>query len=503
MYNILIISDTESAAVVHDGKRIDFIRESEFDAVDADLCDVVVMYEETAVDFARRNIPICKKGIETVIVGSKDNKDLRNAAEGAYFIDAPCGKEEMAERIDDCICSAKMRRAKENFERMVLEEAERVKPIIREQFLRDYILGVGDTDEIFNIYCKTFGVEYGMKTRMLIMKTDPTPGFDERFFVGNLAEGYIGKQNILLSTSVKEGTLFVIRMIEDARLAESLTKLSKALARYYNYTATIVYSAKHNLGDAPQVYEHLRQCISYCFYSKNESIFYAGDFDTEREQVKPDPDYCAIERSLKNSDVKKSGELLDRFFDEIERLKIDPMLAKTYCLELYICIIRCCEAERIDKYMKGIMEFQALKKLDDIREYIKNIASEIIEANQPQFKKSYSALISDTLQIIESNIGNENLSLRWLAGSILYTNVDYLGKLFKKEVGENFSHYVMKKRMEMAKKLILGGEKDKIYEVAEKVGYGSNSQYFSQVFKKYTGASPLEYKEFSKQKKHA
>jgi two-component system response regulator YesN len=213
-----------------------------------------------------------------------------------------------------------------------------------------------------------------------------------------------------------------------------------------------------------------------------------------------EPDYCAIERSLQSADLKKSLSLLDDFFGEIERVKLDPVLAKTYCLELYVCVIRCCEAERIDKYMKGIMKFQALKTLDEIRSYINNIAEEIVALNRPELKRRYSALISDTLALIDENIGNENLSLRWLAGSILYTNVDYLGKLFKKEVGENFSHYVMHKRMEMAKQLIIGGEKDKIYEVAEKVGFGSNSQYFSQVFKKYTGVSPLEYKEVQKKR---
>ena len=106
------------------------------------------------------------------------------------------------------------------------------------------------------------------------------------------------------------------------------------------------------------------------------------------------------------------------------------------------------------------------------------------------------AQATETVAVIDNNISNENLSLRWLAGTILYTNVDYLGKLFKKEIGRNFSHYVMEKRMEMAKSLIMGGKKDRIYEVAEKVGYGSNPQYFSQVFKKYTGISPLEYKEY-------
>ena len=33
--------------------------------------------------------------------------------------------------------------------------------------------------------------------------------------------------------------------------------------------------------------------------------------------------------------------------------------------------------------------------------------------------------------------------------------------------------------MEMAKDLIIEGKKDRIYEVAEKVGYGSNSQYLN------------------------
>ena len=40
---------------------------------------------------------------------------------------------------------------KGNFEKMVISEADRVKPIIKEQFLREYILGTGDTYEIFNI----------------------------------------------------------------------------------------------------------------------------------------------------------------------------------------------------------------------------------------------------------------------------------------------------------------------------------------------------------------
>ena len=74
---------------------------------------------------------------------------------------------------------------KGNFEKMVISEAERVKPIIKEQFLREYILGTGDTYEIFNIYCKTFGVDRMLETRMIIIKPAQQNEDEDIFFLKN------------------------------------------------------------------------------------------------------------------------------------------------------------------------------------------------------------------------------------------------------------------------------------------------------------------------------
>lgn len=194
----------------------------------------------------------------------------------------------------------------------------------------------------------------------------------------------------------------------------------------------------------------------------------------------------------------KSEKLLSGFFKTLEKAMPTPADCKNVLFRALCLHNRCCSVEKIEKYMKGIVSVQAAKKLSEIKSFIEQNGFEIAKSNAPESNKIYSSLIRDTINIIDENIENENLSLRWLAGTILYTNVDYLGKLFKKETGKNFSHYVMEKRMEMAKDLIIEGKKDRIYEVAEKVGYGSNSQYFSQVFKKYTGVSPLEYREFGK-----
>lgn len=69
---------------------------------------------------------------------------------------------------------------------------------------------------------------------------------------------------------------------------------------------------------------------------------------------------------------------------------------------------------------------------------------------------------------------------------------EYLRHLFKTEMGDGFSEYLTKLRIEEAKKLLR--EKDlKLYEIADKVGYKSGT-YFSSIFKKVTGVKPLDYK---------
>lgn len=106
-------------------------------------------------------------------------------------------------------------------------------------------------------------------------------------------------------------------------------------------------------------------------------------------------------------------------------------------------------------------------------------------------------VVNNIIKYVQDNLSNERLSLKYIAGEILYMNENYLSKLFIKETGEKFSHYLMRLRMEKAKELMDESDDDRIYEVALKVGYGNNPQYFSQLFKRYTGFAPTEYKKES------
>lgn len=107
---------------------------------------------------------------------------------------------------------------------------------------------------------------------------------------------------------------------------------------------------------------------------------------------------------------------------------------------------------------------------------------------------SGAALIKQVLNYIDHHFQDSNLNLKYIASNITYTNSDYLGRLFKTHVGEKFSDYLLEKRMEHAKSLIQSNSELKVYELCRLCGYDHNAEYFSQIFKKYTGLSPLDYK---------
>ena len=70
---------------------------------------------------------------------------------------------------------------------------------------------------------------------------------------------------------------------------------------------------------------------------------------------------------------------------------------------------------------------------------------------------------------------------------------EYLSALFYKEVGINFSTFLKQFRISQAKRLLKGSD-EKIYAIAQLVGY-NDPKYFNRVFKDEVGMSPGDYRQ--------
>jgi two-component system response regulator YesN len=96
-------------------------------------------------------------------------------------------------------------------------------------------------------------------------------------------------------------------------------------------------------------------------------------------------------------------------------------------------------------------------------------------------------------EYINKNYCDSNISLNLIADEFCKSSV-YISKLFKNETGENFIDYLTRLRMEKAKELLANSLNLKAFEIAQNIGY-TDISHFNKLFKKYTGFSPIEYRE--------
>ncbi len=139
-----------------------------------------------------------------------------------------------------------------------------------------------------------------------------------------------------------------------------------------------------------------------------------------------------------------------------------------------------------DKVIKTIDKFT---NKDEILQYtvleILNLTKDVKKnKKQPEF----SPHIRNCIKYI-----NENLSQKISVSSAAdYCGIsaDYLSQIFKKEIGENLSSYILRRKLEKAKILLLKGMSEK--EICVKAGFSSQA-YFVTVFKRFYKMTPSEY----------
>lgn len=103
---------------------------------------------------------------------------------------------------------------------------------------------------------------------------------------------------------------------------------------------------------------------------------------------------------------------------------------------------------------------------------------------------SHSHLIKQALQIVKQNF-TKRLTLEETAEQ-LGISEGHFSRMFSAEMNETFSNYIIRKRVEYAKKLIVTTNY-KFYEIGELCGF-SSSVHFNNTFKKMYGMTPNQYR---------
>lgn len=137
-------------------------------------------------------------------------------------------------------------------------------------------------------------------------------------------------------------------------------------------------------------------------------------------------------------------------------------------------------------------------KIDELNTALQNILVILDSENKElsSFSIDPHSLKPENLSELLENYLRNNYSsitsLNILADKFGFTN-EYLGKIFKKYIGETPIKYITRIRINESKSLLINQPDLEIKKVGELVGY-KDAFYFSRVFKSHVGSYPSDYR---------
>lgn len=200
-----------------------------------------------------------------------------------------------------------------------------------------------------------------------------------------------------------------------------------------------------------------------------------------------------LDISLKSGNLAPMYESLDFIWEEHQNYAWNADEIKEFLLYFSGTLIRI--AERQGWRMKDVAgdDYNEVIHLSSLAlsEGTRSLLRRVMQRFADQFRivpaPSMSPLIKQVMALLEQSAEQE-ISLQNIAEQ-LHVNSSHLSRAFRKELGKPFSTYVLEKKMQRAKQLLLEGVR--IIEVSMTLGYRDPS-HFNRVFRTYWGMTPGE-----------
>lgn len=311
-----------------------------------------------------------------------------------------------------------------------------------------------------------------------------------QYMIQNGLHWHLGELN-------KLGVFLICGAMKDQELHYHLCSLADEILRKTGIALFIsLGKTVFQFEDIPQSFQEAQKNMENLFYHQKIQIFDSPlIFSSENliSRYLNSETESLIFSAIENGDQTKIDTILGGItklvfqekYSEPDRVRelFSEILTKVFLRFKESSII----AFDIRTAIKTVAEMKTYNQLFEFTEGLLSQQSNLLGAEKSEDSKK---IIKEIRKFLQENLTQE-ISLNSIATKF-HLNLYYLSHLFKKETGFNFIDYLTSLRIEKAKEL-LEDVNYKIYEIASKVGY-DDQRYFSQVFKKYTGYTPKEYR---------
>jgi len=253
-----------------------------------------------------------------------------------------------------------------------------------------------------------------------------------------------------------------------------------------------------NVAEINVLYSQAKQAVSSSFVSDKNMIILYNDIFSESECFLDFIDPTILKQEISDILFEQDERNIDVFLDKYIPVNTDKMheyYIRYFCYST-INIIEMLLSSFNTDYNEVINHSIIWDKLahyesiTDVKQWLHNVLKSTLEVLYEKPPKRDLELIDKVKKIIEKEYAS-HLTLNSISERVFFSSI-HINNLFKKEVGLTISEYLVKYRIDIAKKMLQNPDR-KIYAVAKAVGY-KNQSYFKLLFKQATGYTPTEYK---------
>lgn len=326
----------------------------------------------------------------------------------------------------------------------------------------------------------------------------------------NISRSYLIRDAVLTITNDVIGKSFKCKFFEfndsilgiinikdkEKTISHILINLKSKIKDFTGHTISIgVSSLCNTITDFDTGYKEALYSLDYNFFIGNDSIIFFNDINHIHKNNTSYP--LNLEREIINSinigNKESLKEKLNFFFEYL----MDNNSSKSSVIKASTVLLFSLYHLMIENNMDGTLILEGIDKLNTYSKFvtIDNLKKQILQLFLAGFEKiestkSNNKNIQKAIKYIHENY-DKNINLNTIADNI-YITPSYVSILFKQVLGMNFVEYLRKVRLDKACEL-LKNNRLKCYEIAYMVGF-KDEKYFMQVFKKYFGITPSQYR---------
>lgn len=298
-----------------------------------------------------------------------------------------------------------------------------------------------------------------------------------------------------------KGIIFILNTNKEQRTQEKiyneLVLAEKFITEELNVGADINIGDAHaNVRELYRSYQEAKECSEYRMYSGTGRVLaYTKIKNKERRYFYSAEQENEFIRNVIMGNEKASLDCLDELISSHK----DGSIAVLRCFffNLIGTMLKILNSGSIDvaENIDEDCNFDGLfscRSINELQEAIRRVVVKICGDINLHGNNKKQNLKRAMLEYIENNYCDNAMSLEKLA-SEFNLNFTYISHFFKEQIGENFSDYIMRMRIEKAKQLLANTDYN-ISEIAAKVGYATSAVLIKN-FKKVENTTPGKYRE--------